>query len=322
MGGAAAWLALPPGVNAQPSPVARRIGYLALQLSAAPPLTASFRRGLHDLGYSEGRDLVIDFRDAEGRPERLDALAAELVASRVDLIVTAAALPAIAASRATRRIPIVVIGAADPVTSGMVASLAQPGGNVTGLSLLLPELVGKRLELLKQAVPSIRRVAVLWQPGGSAARTEQDLLKSAATAAEALGLALRLMEARRPAEIDGAFAAMANAQVDALTVLSTPMFGGELRRIVALATRHRLPAMFQFREYVDAGGLVSYGPDLSDLYRRGAVYVDKILKGANPASLPVEQPTKFELVINLKTAKQLGLALSKSVLDRADALIE
>ncbi len=204
----------------------------------------------------------------------------------------------------------------------MVASLARPGGNLTGLSLLLPELVGKRLELFKQAVPSIRRVAVLWQPGGSAARTEEDLLKGAETAARALGLGLRFVEARRPADIDGAFLDMASAQVDALTVLSTPMFGAEQKRVVALATRHRLPTMFQFREYVDAGGLMSYGPDLADLYRRAAAYVDKILKGADPARLPVEQPTKFELVINVKTAKELGLVLPTSMLGRADAVIQ
>jgi putative ABC transport system substrate-binding protein len=322
IGGAAACLGVLPGANAQPVRVIHRIGYLALQLSGAPRLTASFRRGLRELGYSEGRDLIIEFRDAEGRPERLDALAQELVANHVDLIVTAGTLPALAASRATGRLPIVVIGAADAVTSGMVTSLAQPGGNVTGLSLLLPELVGKRLELFKQTVPSIRRVAVLWQPGGSAARTEQDLLQGAQAAGQALGLELRFMEARRTADIDGAFAEMKSAQVDALTVLSTPMFGGEQKRVVALAVRHRLPTMFQFREYVDAGGLMSYGPDLPDLYRRAAVYVDKILRGANPGSLPVEQPTKFELVINLRTAKELGVALSRSVLGRADALLQ
>ena len=319
--GAAACLGMPLGPKAQPSSVAHRIGYLALQLSGAPQLTESFRGGLRDLGH-EGRNLVIEFGDAQGRPERLDALAADLVASKVEVIVTAGTLPAIAARRATERLPIVFIGAADPVTSGMVASLAQPGGNLTGLSLLLPELVGKRLELFKQAVPSIRRVAVLWQPGGSGAQTEQDLLKGAETAALALGLEPRFVEARRPADIDRAFTEMTNARVDALTVLSTPMFGGEHRRIVALAARHRLPTMFQFREYVDAGGLMSYGPDLPDLYRRAAVYVDKILKGARPASLPVEQPTKFELVINLLTAKELGLSLSRSVVGRADALIQ
>ena len=319
--GAAACLGMPLGARAQPSSVTHRIGYLALKLSGAPQLTESFRRGLHDLGL-EGRSLVIEFRDAQGRPERLDALAAELVASKVDVIVTAGALPAIAAGRATKRVPIVFIGAADPVTSGMVASLAQPGGNVTGLSLLLPELVGKRLELFKHAVPSLRRVAVLWQPGGSGARTEQDLLKGAETAALALGLELRFVEARRPADIDRAFSEMTNARVDAFTVLSTPMFGGEQRHLVALANRHRLPTMFQFRGYVDAGGLMSYGPDLPDLYRRAAVYVDKILKGARPVNLPVEQPTKFELVVNLRTARELGLSLSKSVLARADVLIE
>lgn len=288
--GAAACFGMPGGPKAQPSSAANRIGYLALQLSGAPQLTESFRRGMNDLGH-EGRNLAIEFRDAQGRPERLDALAAELVAMKVEVIVTAGALPAIAARKATGQLPIVFIGAADPVTSGLVASLARPAGNLTGLSLLLPELVGKRLELFKQAIPPIRRVAVLWQPGGFGARTEEDLLKGAETAAAALSLELRFVEARRPADIDRAFSEMKNARVDALTVLSTPMFGGEHRRIVALATQHRFPTMFQFREYVDAGGLMSYGPDLPDLYRRAAVYVHKILNGAKPSSLPVEQLT-------------------------------
>jgi len=319
---AAWWCGLCRGARAQTAPRPARLGYLALNLAGAPQLTDAFRRGLRDLGYEEGRNLQIEFRDAAGNPDRLAGLAAELVALKVDVIVTAAALPAIAAGEASRDLPVVFIGAADPVTSGMVSSLARPGRNLTGLSLLLPELVGKRLELFKQAVPGIDRVAVLWQPGGGGgARTEQDLLRAAEGAARTLGMRPQFVEARTPSEIDSAFAAMVRGHADALTVLSTPMFGAEQKRLVALAARHRLPTMFQFREYVAAGGLMSYGPDLGDLYRRAALYVDKILQGTKPDVLPVEQPTKFELVINLKTAKDLGLSLAPALLGRADELI-
>jgi len=244
-----------------------------------------------------------------------------MAALPVEVIVTAGALPAIAARQATSSLPIVFIGAADPLSSGLVETLARPRGNATGLSLLLPELVGKRLQLFKEAVPAIRRLAVLWQPGGSAERTEKDLLHGAEVAARALGLGVQFFEARTPADIEPAFSAMKRSSADALTVLSTPMFGAEQKRLVGLAAQHRLPSMFQFREYVAAGGLMSYGPDLPDLYRRAALYVDRILKGAQPGSLPVEQPTKFELVINVKTAQALGLALPVPVLGLADELI-
>jgi putative ABC transport system substrate-binding protein len=311
----------PRRIAAQPAAVPGRIGYLALNLAGAPPLTEAFRRGLRELGYTEGRNLRIEFRDAAGAPEQLLPLAAELAALPVDVIVTAGAMPAIAARQATPSLPIVFIGAADPVSSGLVASLAQPGGNATGLSLLLPELIGKRLELFKEAVPTIHRIAVLWQPGGSGERTERDLLHGAEVAARALGLRVQFVEARTPADIEHAFSVMTRAGADALIVLSTPMFGAEQKRLVGLAARHRLPGIFQFREYVVAGGLMSYGPDLPDLYRRAALYVDKILNGVKPGSLPVEQPTKFELVINLRTAQALGLALPVSLVGRADELI-
>ena len=319
---AAAWCGLSLGARASAATGPARLGYLALDLRSAPPLTAAFFRGLRDLGYEEGRNLLIESRDAAGNPERLARLASELVALKVDVIVTVGALPAMAAGKATRDVPIVFIGAADPVTSGLVSSLARPGRNLTGLSLLLPELVGKRLELFKDAVPGIDRIAVLWQPGGAGSQTEQDLLRAAEVAARALGMRPQFVEARAPAEIEGAFSAMVRGHADALTVLSTPMFGAEQKRLVALAARNRLPTMFQFREYVVAGGLMSYGPDLVDLYRRAARYVDKILQGAKPEALPVEQPTTFELVINLKTAKDLGLVLPAAVLGRADEVIE
>jgi putative ABC transport system substrate-binding protein len=319
-------VAAPFAAEAQQVAKIARIGYLATNLEAgasSQPLREAFRQGLRDLGYVEGRNVVIEYRDAEGKLERLPALAAELVALKVDVIVAAVGtLAALAAKQATRTLPIVFIGAGEPVTSGLVTSLARPGGNVTGLSLLFPELVGKCLELLTQAVPGVTRVAVLWHPGGAGERTDKDNLKAAEAAGRALGVRLQYLEARGPADIDRAFSDMNRARAGALTVLSTPMFGSERRRLVDLAAKNRLPAVYQFREYVDAGALMSYGPNLADLVRRAATYVDKILKGTKPGDLPVEQPTKFEFVINLKTAKALGLTIPQSVLGRADQVIE
>ena len=291
-------------------------------LAANPHLREAFLQGLRDLGYVEGRNVVIEYRYAEGKLERLPALAAELVALKVDVIVAAGTLAALAAKQATRTLPIVFAAAADPVTDGLVTSLARPGGNVTGLSNLAPELVGKRLELLKQAVPGVSRVAVLWQPGGLGERTEKDMLKGADVAARALGVRLQFVEARGPADFDRAFSDMTRARAGALTVLGSPMFFTERRRLVDLAAKNRLPAVYTLREFVDAGGLMSYGPNIADLFRRAATYVDKILKGAKPADLPVEQPTKFELVINLKTAKALGLTIPPSLLGRADEVVQ
>jgi putative ABC transport system substrate-binding protein len=316
-------LAAPLAAEAQQAAKIARIGYLTGNLASAPHLPEAFRQGLRDLGYVEGRNVVIEYRDAEGKPERLPALAAELVALKVDVIVAAEGTPpALAATQATRTLPIVFTTVGDPVTSGLVTSLARPGGNVTGLSLLFPELVGKGLEHLKQAVPGVSRVAVLLQPGAVPERTYKDILKEAEAAARTLGVRLQVVEARGPADIDRAFSDMARARAGALTVLSTPMFASERRRLVDLAAKNRLPTVFSFRVYVDAGGLMSYGPNTTDLFRRAATYVDKILKGAKPADLPVEQPTKFELVINLKTAKALGLTIPPSLLGRADEIIQ
>jgi putative tryptophan/tyrosine transport system substrate-binding protein len=316
-------LAAPQISDAQQAAKIARIGYLSGSLARGPHLPEAFRQGLRDLGYVEGRTVVIEYRDAEGKFERLPALAAELVALKVDVIVAPGAPHAFAAKQATRTIPIVCVASADPVTDGLVTSLARPGGNVTGLSIsAAPEIVGKRLELLKQAVPGVTRVAVLWQPSGQGERTAKDLLKGAEVAARALGVRLQVVEARGPADFDGAFSDMTRARADALTVLGNPMFVTERRRLVDLAAKHRLPAMYTSRESVDAGGLMAYGPNFADLYRRAATYVDKILKGAKPADLPVEQPTKFELVINLKTAKALGLTIPPSVLGRADEVIQ
>ena len=318
-GAAVAW---PVAANAQQAAKIARIGYLSGSLAAGPHLPEAFRQGLRDLGYVEGRNVVIEYRDAEGKLERFPALAAELVALKVDVIVASGAPQALAAKQATRTIPIVFTTSPDPVESALVASLARPGGNVTGLSFQAPELVGKRLELLKQAVPGVSLVAVLWQPGGAGERTDKDMVKEAEVAVGALGVRPQFVEARGPADLDRAFSDMTRARADALMVLGSSMFVIERRSLVALAAKHRLPAAYSARESVDAGGLMSYGPNLADLFRRAATYVDKILKGAKPGDLPVEQPTKFELVINLKTAKALGLTVAPSLLAQADEVIE
>jgi putative tryptophan/tyrosine transport system substrate-binding protein len=317
---AGALLAAPLAAEAQTAKIAR-IGWLGDRPAAGPRLEAFFQ-GLRDLDYVEGRNLVIEYRYAEGKPERYPALAAELVALKVDVIVSANTLGTLAAKQATKTIPIVFIGAADPVQSGLVTSLARPGGNATGLSALSPELVGKCLELLTQAVPGVSRVAVLWQPGAQGERTDKDMLKGADVAARALGMRLQFVEARGPTEFDRAFSDMTRARADALTVLGSAMFNNERRRLVDLAAKNRLPAVYSGRASVDAGGLMSYGPNIADLWRRAATYVDKILKGAKPADLPVEQPTKFELIINLKTAKGLDITIPQSLLGRADEVIQ
>jgi putative tryptophan/tyrosine transport system substrate-binding protein len=264
---------------------------------------------------------VLEIRSAEGKLERLHALADELVALKVDVIVVGGQPHALAAKQATGTIPIVFVAVGDPVESGLVASLARPGGNVTGVSSVGLDLVGKRLEQLKQAVPGVSRVAVLHNPGE---RTEKDRLteaREAEVAARAMGVRLQFVEARRPSDFDRAFSEI-RARADALTVLGTSTFYNARGRLVDLAAKHRLPTMYVAREYVEAGGLMSYGADTADWFRRAATYVDKILKGAKPADLRVEQPTKFELVINLKTAKALGLTIPQTLLLRADQIIE
>jgi putative ABC transport system substrate-binding protein len=316
-------LAAPLAAEAQQAAKVARIGYLSNDLAANPHIQEAFRQGLRDLGYVEGRNVVIEYRDAEGKPERLPALAAELVALKVDVIVTAAGNHiALAAKQATRTLPIVFAAVSDPVAIGLVTSLARPGGNVTGTSNLSEGLVGKRLELLTQAVPGVSRVAVLWLPGALGERTEKDMLKEADVAARALGVRLQFVEARVPADLDRAFSDMTRARAGALTVLPSAMFLREHRRLVDLAAKHRLPGVYTVKEYVDAGGLMAYGPNLADVVRRAATYVDRILKGAKPGDLPVEQPTKFELLINLKTARALGLTIPPSLLARADQVIE
>ena len=316
-------LLAPLAADAQPSTNVHRIGLLVVGSPlAARANVEAFRQGLRALGYVEGQNLAIEYRYDEGKAERLPELAAELVALQVDVIVAAAGtLVALAAQRATQTLPIVFIAVGDPVTSGLVASLARPGGNMTGSSSLSPELGGKCLEYLKQAVPGVSRVAVLLQPGAIPARTYTDILAEANAAARALGVQLHVAEVRGPEDFSRAFATMIEARAGALVVLSTPMLYIERSRLVALTAQHRLPTVFSFREYVDAGGLLSYGPNIADLFRRAATYVDKILKGAKPADLPVEQPTTFELVINLKTAQALGLTMPPTLLFQADEII-
>jgi len=267
----------------------------------------------------EGQNIVIERRYSEGRNERLPDLAADLVRLKVDVIVAAGTPPPYAAKRATTTIPIVMTNASDPVGSGLVASLARPGGNITGLSLLSPELAGKQLELLKETVPKVSRVAVLWNPANP---VHTLILRQAEVAARSLRLQLQILEARGPNEFDSAFSAMTKERAGALLVLADPMFFGHRTRLADLAAKSRLPSVFLLREHADAGGLMAYGPSTRDNFRRAATYVDKILKGAKPGDLPIEQPTKFELVINLKTAKALGLTIPRFVLGRADEVLQ
>ena len=320
---AVALVAAPRAAGAQQTDKTARVGYLGFNLTERGPVQEAFRQGLRDLGYIEGRNLVIEYRDADGKIERFPALAAELVALKVDVIVTAGGtLGALAAKRATATIPIVFTAVGNPVSDGLVATLARPGGNVTGLALVSTELVGKSVELLKQAVPGLSRVAFLRHPDAAPEHAKQDTLKEAETVARELGIRLLVVEARGPADFERAFSEMIRARVGALTVLGTAVYVRERRRLVELAAKHRLPAVYSFREFVDAGGLMSYGPDVADSSRRAASYVDRILKGARPGDLPVEQPTKFELVVNLKTAKSLGLTIPPSLLGRADQVID
>ncbi len=298
----------------QPKKVAR-IGYLALRSGPSDPETA-FKQELRELGWVEGQSIAIEYRWAAGRVDRLPALAEELVHLKVDVIVASGGPAVQAAKNATSTIPIVIVGAADPVGSGFVASLARPGGNITGLSIMTPELAGKRLELLREVLPKLSRVAFLAQRG-SAYRLQ---VKEAQDAAEKFGMRIQPLVVAGPEEFKGAFSAMIRKRAGALVVQA--IFTEHSRRIADLAARNRLAAISDYREFASAGGLMSYGPSLLAFFRRAAVYVDKILKGAKPADLPVEQPMRFELVINMKTAKALGLTFPQTILIRADQVIQ
>ncbi len=313
-------LAAPLAAEAQQAGKVYRIGILGNVPLTDPEgarVWGAFIQGLRELGYEEGRNITIEFRSSDGKYERLPALAAELVRLKVDVIVAPAAQNVLAAEQATRTIPIVMTYG-DPIASGLVASLARPGGNVTGLSGLAPEIVGKQLELLKEIVPKVSRVAVLWNPAN---QSHPPLLREAEVAARSLRVQLQTLEVRGPDDFETAFAAVTRERAGALLVPADGMFLLNRIRIADLAARTRLPVMYGLREYVDAGGLVVYAPSIRDSFRHAASYVAKILKGAKPGDLPVEQPTKFELVINLKTAKALGLTIPQSLLLRADEVI-
>ena len=312
----------PTTAGAQHAAKVPRIGVLATSATASPHMLEAFRAGLRELGWVEGRNVVMEYRSAEGKLERLPALAAELVALQVDVIVVAGPIQARAAKQATRTIPIVFATVGDPLGSGLVSSLARPGGNLTGLSSITPELVGKRLDLLKQTLPGLSRVGVLWVPGAIDERTQKSMMQETEVAARRLGVRLHVVEAQASVDLGRAFSNMTKARVGALTVLPHVLFLNERKRVVALAAQSRLPTVYPLREFVDAGGLMAYGADDADLFRRAATYVDKILNGAKPGDLPVEQASKFELVINVKTAKALGLTIAPSVLGRADQVIE
>ena len=311
--------------EAQPAGKVYRIGFLVIgsltSLETRVVLDA-FGRGLRERGYVEGQNIVIEYRSADQKIERFPGLVAELVRLKVDLIVAGNTAAARAAQQVTSTMPIVSFVMGDPVGDGLVASLTRPGGNITGLTFLGPGLNPKRLELLREAIPKISHVAALWHPSFFGERTNQEMLKEIEAAALTLGVRLQLVEVRGSDEFDRAFSTMAREHADALFVFPSGTLYFERRRIVALATKHMLPSMYAAKEYVELGGLISYGASINDLARRSATYVDKILKGAKPADLPVEQPTTFELVINLKTAKALGLTIPQSLLQRADQVIE
>jgi putative ABC transport system substrate-binding protein len=303
----------------QPTKVPR-VGFLhSGSISARLPHVEAFRRGLRERGYVEGTNIIIEYRFAEGSLDRLPALAAELVRLDVSVIAAPTTRAMLAAKKATTTIPIVMVGSSDPLGAGLVASLARPGGNVTGLSLLAGELSGKRLELLKETVPGAVRIAVLMSSTGV---TEKLALKDTEDAAHGLGIRLQVFEARDPQEFGTAFSSMTRARASAVSMMLSPLFDAHIKRIAELAAASRLPVMYGFAEFPEIGGLMSYGTDLADVYRRAAVFVDKILKGTKPEELPVEQPTKFELVINLKTAQQIGVTIPPNVLARADRVIK
>jgi putative ABC transport system substrate-binding protein len=316
-------LSLPVAAQAQPAGKTYRLGYLS---SASPPASTDLGTGangllkaLNELGYAERRNLVVEWRFAEGKLDRLPALAAELVEARVDVIVAAALSSIRAAKDTTQTVPIVMgFGPPDPVAFGFVRSLASPGGNITGVSYWAQRgYEAKRMELLKEVVPRAARIAYLVMPGQFA----QTFVAEAQQAAPLLSVKLAVVEVRG-GDYDGAFATMRNGRADAVLVAGSPEFNRDRKRIIALSAKHRLPAIYEWRHHVEDGGLMAYGGDLVDLSKRAASYVDRIFKGAKPADLPVEQPTKFELVINLKTAKALGLTIPQSILTRADEVIQ
>jgi putative tryptophan/tyrosine transport system substrate-binding protein len=312
-GAAAAW---PLAARAQQARKIPRIGVLWPN----PPATFDFmRQGLKDFGYVEGQNISFEFRWAEGKLDQLPELAAELVRLQVDVIVTLAPQATLAAKHATQTIPIVFVAMGDPLASGVVASLARPGANLTGTTRMISEMSTKHVELLKETVPSLSKLAVLWNPTNS---SHQPALLAVDAAARSLSLQVLPLEVRSPAELDGIFAAITRERADGLLFIADPIFFIQLKRMADFAAANRLPAICNFIEFPKLGGLVGYAPSIPDEFRHAASHIDKILKGAKPAELPVEQPTRFQLVINLKTAKALGLEVPPSLLARADEVIE
>jgi putative tryptophan/tyrosine transport system substrate-binding protein len=306
----------------------KKVPWIGLLIASSPspasPRVEAFRQGLRDLGYVEGKDIVIEYRYGEGKPDRLPTLAAELVSLKIDIIVTGGSSPTRAAKEATVSIPIVMTQDIDPVGSGFVASLARPGGNITGLSNFAPELSGKRIELLKELAPNISRVAVLGALSlpANAQGLNAQALNEVKLAAEALRVKLQYLDIQNPTDIKSAFRAASKGRAEAVLALPGAVLISHRTQIAGFAAKNRLPAIYYAAEFAEDGGLMSYAPNFADLSRRAATYVDKILKGANPADLPVEQPMKFELVINLKAAKQIGLTIPPNVLARADKVLK
>jgi len=311
-------VAAPAGTHAQQPGKAHRIGFLSLQPGPGAT-TEAFRQALRELGYVEGRTITIEYRWAAAKEERLPELAAELVRLKVDVIVAAGTPSVEAAKGATSTIPIVMAVVADPVGSGLVSGLRRPGGNVTGLTLLATELAGKRLQLLRELVPKATRVAVLAYRGTPATRL---FLEQMRAAAQQMGVALVVQEVSEAEGLPGAVAAMHRDGAQALIVQFSPLSNNNAQRIVELAAQHRLPAMYDVRGFAELGGLLAYGPSVTEMFRRAALYVDRILKGAKPADLPLEQPTKFELIINMKAARALGVTIPQPLLSRADEIIQ
>jgi ABC-type uncharacterized transport system substrate-binding protein len=309
-------LAAPLAAEAQPAGKIYRLGFLR----GGPPLEAyveGLRQGLRERGYVDGQNVVVEYRSTDGGFDQLPQLAEELVRSKVDIILASAAPAALAAKKTTASVPIVFVGIYDPVEIGLVPNLVRPGGNMTGLATNVIDFAGKRLELLRGIVPKLRRVAVIWQPANP---SNANQLKGAQVAARTLGVQLMPVSVQEPNDFDSAFTTVRGT--DGVLMLESPFFTTHRARLAELALRSRLPAIYGQKEYVEAGGLISYGTDFQDLWRRAATYVDKIFKGVSPGDLPIEQPTKFELVINLKTAKALGLTIPPSLLQRADQVIE
>jgi putative ABC transport system substrate-binding protein len=320
LAGAIVALVLPPTAHAQPARKIARIGFLDAGGYSSEEYRGTFRDALGSLGYVEGRNIAFEYRSADGELDRLAHLAADLVKRDLDILVSSATQATLAAKHATRTIPIVMVGVGDPVGAGIVRSLAHPGGNVTGTSGMNTEVVGKSLQLLAEVLPKASRVAVLWNPRNPVFHAQ--MLKEAQASARTRGLQLDLFEARTESDLDQVFAAMAKHAPSAVLVLPDPLLTRHRVRVMGLAARHRLPSMGGNRLLAEAGGMMSYGPEIRELFRRAATYVDKILKGAKPSELPVEQVTTFELVINIKTARALGVTIPPVLLARADRVIE